>query len=517
TPTINTTPITSIPHLHHIHQTEYPGLQRNPNYKDWLHDAETHLTLIHHLKGQTYLERGDRQRLGHKLGITRQKFTAWAQHARKPRLYYELDRMLSKNHAQTLITQLHKENNTIRSTDDVITRLHTYYLTPLHEQNKQHEKRIQQCTLYFQALDLLKDGGANLDVARQLGIHHSQVMHWLDGRRPDYVELTRHIPIQELEPNWKWLPLNLERAFVPTHFITVPDHITHYTEINKVLNQLSPLDTKAMQEWETRFGPPNPEDAFYYLLGLIVSDFDKQSSRISSTELVLTLSKNYDWSKQLGDAACYYLGQLGIHAKKVKDRDSSAGPKMCHSWRSQKSPFNTWILMCCLGLQKGQCTTYHAVHMRWILQAPDELRKAYLQGMSDGDGWASVRDQCIGIYSGPNVNLVKDLLKFHDIESADDGQRVRIRTQEGVIKAAKFPLFRFATSRQKTAEKVAQMMETRQKQEIAITLPEIVKEMKQLRAKGYSYGKIAEHIFDKYGISYDHSAVIRLLKKNKNY
>ena len=189
---------------------------------------------------------------------------------------------------------------------------------------------------------------------------------------------------------------------------------------------------------------------------------------------------------------------------------------MCHSWRSQKSPLITWILMSCLALQKGQRTTYHAVRMEWMLQAPDELRKAFLQGMSDGDGWASVRDQCIGIYSGPNVNLVKDILKLHDIESKDDGQRVKIRTQEGVIRAAKFPLFRFATSRLNTAKKVAEMMETRQKQEITITNPEIVKEMKQLRAKGYSYGKIAEHIYDKYGISYDHSAVIRRLKKSKN-
>jgi hypothetical protein len=397
-----------------------------------------------------------------------------------------------------------------------LNRLQTYYFTPLHEQSKQHTKRLHQCTLYLQALELLKDGGAYLDTARGLGIHHSQIMHWLNGSRPDYIELTRHIPQTRLESNLKWLPLNLERAFVPTNLIAAPDQITHHSQVNKVLDQLHPLNNKAMQHWEQRFGPQNPEDAFYYLLGLIVSDFDKQSSRISSTELVLTLSKNYDWSEQLGDAACYYLGQIGIHAKKVKDRDSSAGPKMCHSWRSQKSPFITWILLSCLGLERGQRTTYHAIQMEWILQAPDHFRRAFLQGLSDGDGWASVRDQCIGIYSGPNVNLVKNLLRLHDIEASDDGQRVKIRTQKGVIRAAKFPLFRYATSRQITATKVAEMMQTRQKQDIAIIDPEIVKEMKQLRAKGYSYGKIAEHIFDNYGISYDHSAVIRRLRKKKN-
>jgi transposase len=423
--------------------------------------------------------------------------------------------MLSKTQATTQITQLHTDNNSLHSTKDVINRLQTYYLTPLHEQSKGHTKRLHQCTHYFQALNLLKDGGTYLDVARQLGIHHSQIMHWLDGRRPDYIELTRHIPPTPPGPDLKWLPLNLERAFVPTNLITVPDRVTHYTQVTQVLDQLYPLTNEAMQHWEQRFGPQNPEDAFYYLLGLIASDFDKQSSRISSTELVLNLSKNYTWSEQLGEAACYYLGQLGISAKKGKDRDSSAGPNTIHSWLSQKSPFITWTLMSCLGLKRGQRTTYHPVKMDWIFLASDNLRIAFLQGLSDGDGWASVKDQCIGIYSGPNIPLVKKLLKSYRIEASDDGQRVRIYSQDGIIKAAELPLFRFASSRLDIANKVAEMMRKRQDQEIGITFPEIVEEMQQLRNKGYSYGRIAEVIYDKYGISYDHSSVIRRLKKFK--
>lgn len=511
-PQIGETPITSKDHLNHILNTEYPGLQRNPNYKQWVKDAETHLQLIHHLKNKTHLERGDRKRIGNEIGIGRQKFTAWAQEARRPRLYYELDRILSRTQAQETISKLHEENHGLLSTEDVLNRLHTYYLTPLHEQTKQHEKRLHQCTLYFQTLDLLKAGGAYLDVTRQLGIHHSQVMHWLDGRRPDYVELTRHIPIQEPEPNWKWLPFNLERAFVPTHHITVPDQVTHHTQINNVLNQLTPLDNDAMRQWETRFGPPNPEDAFYYLLGLIVSDYDKQRSRISSTELVLNLSKNYSWSEQVGEAASYYLGQLGIHSKEGKPHDSTAGKGMCHKWRTQKSPLLTWIIQAVLGLQPYQRTTYHAIQANWILNAPNELKIAFLQGLNDGDGCASVKDQCLSNTCGPNISLVQKLLASFDITSSHDEYRVRIYSLNGIIQATDLPFFRHATKRQSNARKLAQMAKIRQHQPHGINSPEILDRMIELHDMGCSMGRIAEILFDEFNVSFDSSTVRRRLE-----
>ncbi|MFX1577983.1 MAG: LAGLIDADG family homing endonuclease, partial [Promethearchaeota archaeon] len=489
-----------------------PGLHHNPNYPTWLHDAETHLQLIHHLKDQTHLQRGDRKRIGQELGITRQKFTAWAQDARKPRLYYELDRMLSKTQAQATITQIHEANNGLHSTEDVSDRLQSYFLTPLLEQSKQHTKRLHQCTLYFQAVDLLKDGGAYLDAARHLDIHHSQIMHWLDGSRPDYIELTRHIPQQQLEPHWKWLPLTLERAFIPTHLITVPDQVTHHTQINNVLDQLTPLDNDAMQHWETRFGPPNPEDAFYYLLGLIVSDYDKQRPRISSTELILNLSKNYSWSEQVGEAASYYLGQLGIHSKEGKPHDSSAGKGMCHKWRTQKSPLLTWIIQTVLGLQPYQRTTYYPIQANWILNAPKELKIAFLQGLNDGDGCASVKDQCLSNTCGPNISFVQKLLASFDITSSHDEYKVRIYSLNGIIHATDLPFFRHATQRQSNAQKLAQMAKIRQNQPNGINSPEVLDRMIELHDMGCSMGRIAEILFDEFDVSFDSSTVRRRLE-----
>ncbi|MFX0168919.1 MAG: LAGLIDADG family homing endonuclease [Candidatus Hodarchaeota archaeon] len=511
-PTINTTPIPSIDHLHQILDTDYPGLKRNPQYTEWLTDAETHLQLIQHLQGKTHLQRGDRQRLGEALGITRQKFTAWAQDARQPRLYYELTRMLSKTEAQTKITQLHGENHGITSTDDVLARLATYYLTPLHEQSPHHTKRLTQCTQYFHALHLLQDGGTYLDVARTLSVHHSDIMRWLDGSRPDYIELTRHIPTTPPNPGYKWLPLNLDRAFVPTTVIQAPQVITHHKHILPVLDQLHPLTNKTMQRWQTRFGLPNQLDAFYYLLGLIVSDYDKQRARISSTELILNLSKNYTWSEQVGEAASYYFGQLGIHSEEGNPHDSSAGKGMCHKWRTQKSPLITWIIQSVLGLKPGERTTYQPIEANWFLEAPEAQRIAFLQGLNDGDGCASVLDQRLSNTCGPNIPFVQELLATFNIPSTHDKFRVRISSLKGLIRAAKLPFFRHATDRQTNAEKITKMAQVRLIQQPGVSSPEMLDRMIELKDQHFSNGQIAEIIFDEMGISFNPSTIRRRLE-----
>jgi hypothetical protein len=110
-PHIHDTPVTSKEHLHQILTHEYPGLQRNPDYPQLLRDAEHHLHLITLLQGRTHLHRGDRTHLAKEIGITRHKLTAWAQHARPPRLYYLLQRSLSKPQASTKLAKIHQENN----------------------------------------------------------------------------------------------------------------------------------------------------------------------------------------------------------------------------------------------------------------------------------------------------------------------------------------------------------------------------------------------------------------------
>lgn len=514
-PHIGDTPITDKDQLHHLINDQYPGLTRNPHFLLLLTDAETHLALIAQLRNQRDLQRGDRTHLARQVGVKRQLVTAYIQDARKPRLYYLIEHSLAKSEAHAKLEAILRGNNGIRSIDDLGHRLATYYLTPFHEKSPQHQRRLAQCNTYFAALEMLKDGGCYIDAARALRVHHSQVSRWLSEHRPDLVDLARRIPDQFPAPENRWLPLGIDQAFHPTDFVQVPNRITNHVKIRGVLNQLRSLDNTKMKQYVERFGPASKEDAFYYLLGLIVSDFEKNRPRTSSTELTLNLSKNYPWSEQVGEAACYYLGQLGIHADKARDRDSSAGPKTCYSWRSQKTPLITWVTRACLGLQENECTTYHAIKASWLLGASGKARTAFLQGLNDGDGWASTKDQCIGNACGPNICFLKDLLSTFNIDATDDGLRVRIRSQVGIVRAAELPFFRHAADRQTDAEKLADMMRTRQQQVSGILSREIVDVMAKLRDKGLSYGAIAEEIYDQFSISLDHRVVAQRIRSRK--
>jgi hypothetical protein len=270
-----------------------------------------------------------------------------------------------------------------------------------------------------------------------------------------------------------------------------------------------------MKQWDERFGPVNKEDAFYYLLGLIVSDFAKNRPRTSSTELVLNLSKTYLWAPRLGEAACYYLGILGIHAGKAEDTASSRGPQTCYSWRSQKSPFITWITCTCLGLREDERTTFDSIKANWLLEAPVDARIAFLQGLNDGDGWASIKTQCVGNACAPNIPFVKALLSTFGINATDDGRRVRICSQDGIIRASELPFFRHATGRQENATKLAQMMHIRQRQYPGITSHKMTETIERFRSQGLSYGEIATHIFDRFGVSLDHQAVMRRIRRER--
>jgi len=173
----------------------------------------------------------------------------------------------------------------------------------------------------------------------------------------------------------------------------------------------------------------------------------------------------------------------------------------------------TWMICACLGLKEQECTTYHPIEGRWLLEVSKPDRVAFLQGLNDGDGWASTRDQSLGNAYAPNIRFVRDLLLTLGIDSASDGTRVRIRSQAGITRAAQIPFFRHATERQRNANKLAEMVSVRQQQVPGTASPKIAEAILTLRAKGLSYSEIAEQLFDKFGVSFDHSYVVRRIKK----
>jgi hypothetical protein len=167
------------------------------------------------------------------------------------------------------------------------------------------------------------------------------------------------------------------------------------------------------------------------------------------------------------------------------------------------APILTWMKQTCLGLQKNQTTSKTPIKANWVINAPHLMRLKILQGITDGDGHASAKNQNLGIATSINRNFLQELLKSFNIDSIYDktGRSLFIVRNKSILQAASLPFFLHAVGRQENANKLAAMICTRKRQR-NIPIPEPVNErMIQLKKKGISNGAIIEQIFDEFQIS----------------
>ncbi len=496
-PRIHHTSIVSKSHLRTLIHTEYPHLTQHPKYPKFITDAERHLNIITQLQDKTHLNHGDIAHLAHTLGITRTIIYRHVRQALKPRLYWFLENAISKTQARHHLIEIHKTNTNIHSLTDLQERLHTYYPAQFLQHARGQPDRLIQCKKYFQILSLLAEGGHNYtDLAAQVSKTVTNIKEWCTSQtRPGLLNLARRIPTTPTKPGHQWLPLTMQGRFHPTHFIQVPTTNTNWNQIPPVLQQLTPLTNPSMTYWHQQFGPITQDEAFAYLLGNLVSDAGKITPHYTSTRLELNLTKNYTWSKQLGDAVCYYLGHLRIHAEY---KTSS----QCHRWRSQNSAFLTWMKFTCLDLKPGDTTTFTPINSLWLLSAPRNIRLKFLQGLNDGDGYVNTKYQKIGNACGVNSDFILRLLSSLGVESRINGPRVVIEQQASIIHAAELPYFLHANGRQEEAYKLAEMMGNRMLHTREPITNEIGSFIKTLKKQGKSIGEITERVFDKFNICY---------------
>jgi hypothetical protein len=297
----------------------------------------------------------------------------------------------------------------------------------------------------------------------------------------------------------------MQGRFHPTHFIHVPTSINDWTQITPVLKQLTPLSNPAMVQWQTQFEPIPQEEAFAYLLGNLISDAGKITPHYTSTRLELNLSKNYTWSKQLGDAVCYYLGLIGINMEYRKSSD-------CHRWRSQNSPFLTWIQHILLGIPPKVTKT--PTYAPWLFNTPDNIRVKFLQGIADGDGYAMTKYQKMGIASTSNREFIKELLKAFSIDSNINGPNVVIVKRDSINHSAELPFFLHATGRQERAEKIVRMLQARRLHAGKVIPQEVQLQIIKLAKQGKSTGEVVEAIFDRYNLCFAPKTVRKIIKSN---
>jgi len=264
-----------------------------------------------------------------------------------------------------------------------------------------------------------------------------------------------------------------------------------------------------MTQWQKQFGPIPQEEAFAYLLGALVSDAGKNTPHYTSTRLELNLSKNYDWSEEFGDAICYYLGNLSIHAEYKTSTNK-------HRWRSQNSPLLTWIKHICLGLTPQQLSTYTPINAPWILIAPRQIRIRILQGLNDGDGHVLTGYEQLGNACEINSKFLKELLKTFEIKSIINVRRVIIENRESILRAIELPFFLHAHGRQEKAIKLGKMARNKRRHLRSVVSKQVADDIIKLHEMGNSSGAIVEIIYDTHNICYSFGRIRKIIRDHQN-
>lgn len=189
---------------------------------------------------------------------------------------------------------------------------------------------------------------------------------------------------------------------------------------------------------------------FCFYLGALVSDgfFGRRNG--ISTSVGISLSEKYNWSETFGEAFSYCLGLSGIKTGRVKNSVSKnqAGNEIEKmNWLSSASPFFLWVRNSLLGLKIDKKKSNQPISADWILKMPHELIVPFLQGVADGDGYASVRGLNAGIGSKHNKEFFQSLLSVFGIDSLDGGTGIVITQKKSLENAANLPLFKYADGR----------------------------------------------------------------------
>lgn len=271
--------------------------------------------------------------------------------------------------------------------------------------HKISQKEIDSFKNYCKFIKL-KDSLTSREIAQKLGKSISTIHDWKRNRRlPILVRfLELYLQIGKAKKNKLWLSLDLGQKGLPlTKPIQVPTKITGWEDIENVLNQ---LETN-----ENILSYVSKEECFGFLLGIYIGDGCKFTRNKDCIGLIL--SKKYSTNEILGNFFCKCIQKLGLRASRKKNHQNK------FKWRSQESPFFSWIYKIVLGLEENETTTYTPIRASWLLEAPLEVVKRFLQGVYESDGCVSYE----GVISSsvyPNNNLIQKLLSRFTIRSVID-------------------------------------------------------------------------------------------------
>ncbi|MFW9886464.1 MAG: hypothetical protein ACFFEX_18920, partial [Candidatus Thorarchaeota archaeon] len=439
---------------------EYPWLKDRSDYEQLMQIAREFFEVVQQFKGRDHFTRDEVVGFTKKLQISVEAAMDWLRGNSSPMVFNMLERSLSKIEARAEVQKIFAKLNGVTSWSKLRTRLRTLYMLedvqslPSYDADTQHAKR------FFRYLDALAKGGLLTDIAERAGIDLPDARRFRHQKGfPRLVNIGRALPAEKPRKGYRWIPLWTDKKGRMRDFIQVPVTIRSIKDVLRVIGHLKPRKGKAMRNWRKRFGDLNPLDAFMYLLGAIASDGTVGRKKGVSTRLGISLSKKYPWSESFGELFCYCLHLIGIESKRGKDtRDENGNEKA--NWMSRHSPLSIWILRTALGLKRSLAKSKQSFKADWILEMLDCHRLSFLQGIADGDGYASVRGLAAGIATSTNKGFIQDILGSFGIESSPYSNGVVFNKKESLQNASRLPLFRAASGRQFRLEEITRMIDS---------------------------------------------------------
>jgi len=318
------------------------------------------------------------------------------------------------------------------------------------------ESGAEQLRKFCKFIELHKQGTGVLEIASQLQVHRTTISQWRELTDQPYLVRAAQAALQsQTSSDEKLLPLHLDSGGNEQRdWIHVPTHIRNFSDILKVIGRLNPLPQTYDLGKEFRLSESQTQsiriELFAYILGMIVGDLGKsggKQSRFASTHIDLQLSQKHVSNYRFGRFVCLATNSLGIEMHRIHDKEPTGTTRLAHNptpayrWISERSPLFAWMFSTCLGFGWTQLTSYNPVHMDWILDAPFNFRKRFVQALADSDG--RVNSYVVEIVSVPNAEFLERLLHTLGLPSAytriEYGQP--LRTSVRAKEAAALPIF----------------------------------------------------------------------------
>lgn len=492
---------------------KHPEFLKRKDSAKLLSDVKVHIALIKEYAGVEFIPRGEIAAIAKRTGKSPTVIKRWLLEGAKPKFYYWLNRV-SHADRQERVEGILSALNDITDMEAMVSRLTTLFYYDAILGSDMHAYNEEQARKYFGFLERYQRGDILQDIARELKLGKTTLAEWLrQGQLPTEVKLASLIPARPPRKGYRWLPLRLNHLTnAPEQFIEVPLTVTGPETVIEVLEQIQRLRSSENQE---RIESTELAGEFMYVLGLAVADCTFHYDVDYSARLRLFASKKYPWSRALGRGFCDILARIGFSSQRQADSERIRHGKrqVCRVWASEASPFLMWVKNVLLGLGAAAVKKEEPIDAEWVLQMPREWRVAFVQGLADGDGCASVNAFNVNIATITNHKFYCRLLRSLDIVAHIDESHVKVSRHDEIQKADQLPFFRYAKGRQDRLDEISRMCEVyaiRTRGKIPV---EEIKIIVKMHTEGKSDGETAVELWRRHRIARPPKSVSYVLKR----